>query len=80
MTLVEVEGIVTQLVSIWVGQLQRSGEIRPDASDAEIQDFKDGVVVTVMQMFRDVGILDDLLTGTKTNLMELVAEYLKKIS
>src|SRR5215210_997266 len=77
----ELEELVVRMVGIWVGEMQRAGELRPSATAEELEDFKRTVADSILNLFRTIdGFRESARTGTKAQVMEIIGRYLQAIS
>jgi hypothetical protein len=80
-TAAELRELVLRMVGIWMSEMTRKGEIRPDAAAEEVEEFKSVVVVTLMNLFETVdGFKESLRTGRKAEVKEIIGRYLQAIS
>jgi hypothetical protein len=80
-TTTELGELAIRMVDIWVGELQRAGELRPDTTDREVQEFKTIVVDSILDSFKTLGAFQDRLkTGSKAQVIEIIGRYLQAIS
>jgi hypothetical protein len=77
----ELEELVGRMVNIWIGEMQRKGELRPTATDQELDEFKATVVDSILSLFRTVdGFKESLRAGTRAEVVEIIGRYLQAIS
>jgi hypothetical protein len=80
-TATELEELAIRMVDIWIGELQRARELRPDATVEEVEEFKTTVVDTILGSFKTIeGFQERLKTGTKAQVIEIIGRYLQAIS
>jgi hypothetical protein len=80
-TATELEELAIRMVDIWIGELQRASELRPDATVQEVEEFKTVVVDTILRSFKTIeGFQERLKTGTKSEVVEIIGRYLQAIS
>jgi hypothetical protein len=80
-TVAELEELVVRMVDIWMGQMQRGGELRPTATVQELEEFKATVVDSILNLFKSMdGFKEHVTTGTKAEVVEMIGRYLEAIS
>jgi hypothetical protein len=80
-TAAELEELVGRMVAIWIGQMQRQGELRTNATAEELEEFKATVFDSIMNLFKSVdGFRESLQAGTKAEVVEIIGRYLQAIS
>ena len=80
-TAAELEELVVRMVDIWMGEMQRGGELRPNATVEELEEFKTTVANSILNLFKTVdGFKERVKTGTKAEVVEIIGRYLQAIS
>jgi hypothetical protein len=80
-TVAELEELAIRMVDIWIGELQRAGDLRSDVTVQEVEDFKTTVVDSILGSFKTIdGFQERLKTGTKVQVLEIIGRYLQAIS
>jgi hypothetical protein len=80
-TVAELEELVVRMVDIWIGEMQRGGELRPNATVEELEEFQRTVVDSILKLFKTVdGFKESVKTGTKAEVVEIIGRYLQAIS